>query len=34
MEKAPSNKIPVLTKSTNMGIWVVGTANQLIIRGS
>ena len=26
-EKAPSKKIPVLTESTNMGIWVVGTSN-------
>ena len=24
-KKAPSNKTPALTKSTNMGIWVVGT---------
>ena len=27
-------KIPALAKSTNMGIWVVGTTNQLFIRGS
>ena len=33
-EKAPSYKTPVLTKSTNMGILVVGTSNQLFIRGS
>ena len=33
-EKAPSNKTPALTKSTNMGIWVVGTTNQLFITGS
>ena len=33
-EKAPSNKTPALTKSTNMGIWVVGITNQLFIRGS
>ena len=33
-EKAPSNKTPVLTKSTNMGIWVIGTSNQPFIRGS
>ena len=33
-EKAPSNKAPALAKSTNMGIWVVRTANQLFIRGS
>ena len=32
-EKAPSNKIPALTKSTKMGIWVVGTSNHLFIRG-
>ena len=30
-ENAPSNKTPLLTKSTNMGIWVVGTSNQLFI---
>ena len=33
-EKAPSNKIPALTKSMNMGIWVVGISNQLFIRDS
>ena len=33
-EKALSNKTPALTKSTNMGIWVVRTTNQLFIRGS
>ena len=33
-EKAPSNETPALTKSTNMDIWVVGTTNQLFIRGS
>ena len=33
-EKAPSNKTPALTKSTNMGIWFVVTSNQLFIRGS
>ena len=31
-EKASSNKIPALTKTIN--IWVVGTSNQLFIRGS
>ena len=31
-EKAPSNKTPALTKSTNMGIWFVGTSNELVIR--
>ena len=33
-EKAPSNKIPALRKSTNMGVWAVGTLSQLFIRGS
>ena len=33
MEKAPSNKTTALAKSANMGIWVVGTSNQLFIRG-
>ena len=33
-EKAPSNKTPALRKSTNMGVWAVGTLNQLFIRGS
>ena len=33
-KKAASNKTPALTKSENMGIWVVGTSNQLFIRGS
>ena len=28
-ENAPSNKTPTFTKSTNIGIWVVGTSNQL-----
>ena len=32
-EKAQSNETPAFTKSTNMGIWVVGTTNQLFIRG-
>ena len=32
--KAPSNKTPALRKSTNMGVWAVGTLNQLFIRGS
>ena len=30
-KNAPSNKIPPLTKSTNMGIWVVG---KVFLRGS
>ena len=34
MDKAPSNKTPALTESTNMGIWVVGTTSQLFVRGS
>ena len=33
-EKAPSNRTSVLTKCTNMDIWVVGTSNQILIRGS
>ena len=33
-EKAPSNKTPAFTKSKSMDIWVVGTSNQLFIRGS
>ena len=33
-EKAPSNKTPALRKSTNMGVWAVGTLNQLFITGS
>ena len=33
-EKVPSDKTSALTKSTNMGIWVVGITNQLFIRGS
>ena len=33
-EKAPSNKTPALTNSTNMGIWVVGISNKIFIRGS
>ena len=28
-ERVPSNKTPALTKSKNMGIWVVGTSVQL-----
>ena len=33
-EKAPSNKTPAATKSTNVGIYAVGITNQLLIRGS
>ena len=33
-KKAPSNETPAPTKSKNMGIWVVGTTNQLFMRGS
>ena len=33
-EKALSNKTPALRKSTNMGVWTVGTLNQLFITGS
>ena len=32
--KAPSNKTPVFPKIMNMGIWVVGTSNQLFKRSS
>ena len=32
-QKAPSNKTPALTKSTNMDIWIVDTSNQLFIIG-
>ena len=32
-EKAPSNQ-KKLRKSTNMGVWDVGTLSQLFIRGS
>ena len=30
-EKVPSNKTPALRKSTNMGVWAVGTLSQLFI---
>ena len=33
-EKAPPNETPTPSKSINMDIWVVGTSNQLFIRGS
>ena len=33
-EKAPTYKIPVLKKSMNMDIWVVGTSKQLFKKGS
>ena len=33
-EKTPSSKTPLLTKSMNIGIWVVGTSNELFMRGS
>ena len=33
-EKQPSNKTPELMKSINIAIWLVGTPNQLFIRGS
>ena len=32
--KVRSNKPPELRKSTNMGVWAVGTLNQLFKRGS
>ena len=34
MEKAPSNKTLALRKSSNMGVWAVGTLSQLFIIGS
>ena len=33
-EKTPSSKTPALAKSRNMDICVVGTSNQLFVRGS
>ena len=33
-KKVPSNKTPALKKSTNVGIWVVGTSNEVFTRGS
>ena len=33
-ENAPWNKTQALTKSMNVGIWVIGTSNQLFVRGS
>ena len=33
-EKALSDETPALVKSINMGIWVVGTLNELFLRGS
>ena len=33
-EKVLSNKTSTLMKSMNMHIWVVGTSNQLFLRGS
>ena len=33
-EKASSNKTRALTNSTNMGICIVGTSNQLFVTGS
>ena len=32
--KVLSHKLPELRKSTNMGVWAVGTLNQLFTRGS
>ena len=34
MEKDPTNETSALTKSMNMNIWIIGTSNQLFIRGS
>ena len=33
-ENTPSNKTQAPAKSINMGIWVIGTLNQLFMRGS
>ena len=33
-EKTSLNKTPVLTKSMNMDIWIVGTIKQLFVRVS
>ena len=33
-EKAPSDKIPALRKSTNIGVWAAGILSQLFIRDS
>ena len=33
-EKVRSNKTLAIRKSTNVGVWAVGTLNQLFIRGS
>ena len=33
MENTPTNKTEALTKSMNMYIWVIGTLNQLFVRG-
>ena len=33
-QKAPSNKTPALTKSRNIGFWVVSTSNPLFRTGS
>ena len=32
--ETPSNKTPALRRSTNMGVWTVGTLNHLFIGGS
>ena len=33
-ENAPSNETPIVSKSMNIDVWVVGTSNQLFLRGS
>ena len=33
-KKAPSNNTPALLKITNIGVWSVGTLNQLFTRDS
>ena len=34
VEKTSSIKNQALTKSMNMNIWIIGTSNQLLVRGS
>ena len=32
--EAPSNETTALTKTTDMGVWIIGTTNQVFIRRS
>ena len=34
MEYAPTNKTQALTESMNRDIWVIGTLNQVFLKGS